>query len=91
MPPSTKATSTQLPSALLCRLFFQRASNELARTPLRTGGTAVSLPFGEADRGPSVPVRSRPIFSAQFPVQLHASAVSVDNSRGVNPSVDALF
>ncbi|GHC86232.1 hypothetical protein GCM10010309_65460 [Streptomyces violaceochromogenes] len=30
---------------MLCRLFIQQASNELARTPFCTGGTAVSSLF----------------------------------------------
>src|SRR5690349_14846213 len=43
-PPSARdATSTQLPSALLCRLFTQRTPSELARIPFRTDGTALSL------------------------------------------------
>src|SRR5215212_9824952 len=100
MPPSTSvATSTQLPSALLCRLLIQRASSELARTPFCTGGTAVSLLFvflaghgpgrpGGTGRVPGTP--TAPPFFVQFLVQLHAGAVSVDNSQGVNPSNGAL-
>ncbi|GAA2442616.1 hypothetical protein GCM10010421_36920 [Streptomyces glaucus] len=101
MPPSIGATSTQLPSALLCRLLIQQASSELARTPFCTGGTAVSLQFvipavrrceKPAVGGGAGPSRgtvdSQPTF-AQFLVQLHASAVSVDNNCGVNPCVGA--
>ncbi|GAB2757647.1 hypothetical protein GCM10027072_64750 [Streptomyces bullii] len=86
---------------MLCRLLIQRASNELARTPFCTGGTAVSLSFGggtpRAARRAPLPVGQgrvrRPgaprLNFAQFLVQLHASVVSVDNSRGVNPGVGA--
>src|SRR3954469_4815646 len=42
-PPARAATSTQLPSALLCRLLIQRTPSELARTPFETVGTAASL------------------------------------------------
>ncbi|GAA3494788.1 hypothetical protein GCM10019016_018880 [Streptomyces prasinosporus] len=98
-PSASGATSTQLPSALLRRLLIQRASSWLARTPFRTPGTAVSLLFTcPAALGPAVrpgagrvrPGAPAPIRNfAQFLVQLHTGAVSVDNSRGVNPRGDA--
>nr|BFD86506.1 hypothetical protein StreXyl84_59070 [Streptomyces sp. Xyl84] len=98
-PPVSAATSTQLPSALLCLLLIQRASNALARTPFDTGGTAVSslFPFRREvctarRRSLAAPHRILPLaahFHEKFRVQLHADADSVDNSRSVNPSVGA--
>ncbi|GGY35571.1 hypothetical protein GCM10010384_48440 [Streptomyces djakartensis] len=69
---------------MLRRLLIQQASSELACTPFRTRGTAVSLLF-------SFPGSRTPDgwLLTQFLVQLHAGAVSVDNSRGVNPRAGA--